>query len=117
MEKQFKIVGNDISDGYHTFDELYEHRCILYLAFVKSWADSTPNSRLDTYLCPEHYEGWDCLTIRLRGKLISYHIKSELNHLYTFPYTLLSKNQQEAMYDGHSSEDVLARLEKFTKST
>ncbi len=24
-EKTFKIVGNDISDGYHTFDELIEY--------------------------------------------------------------------------------------------
>lgn len=31
MSKTFKIVGNDMSDGYHTFDELYEHRVLLYL--------------------------------------------------------------------------------------
>ena len=24
--KIFKIVDGDMSDGYHTFDELYEHR-------------------------------------------------------------------------------------------
>lgn len=31
MSKTFKIQNNDISDGYHTFDELYEHRVLLYL--------------------------------------------------------------------------------------
>lgn len=35
-EKAFKIVGNDLSDGYHTFDELYDHRCLLFLAWMHS---------------------------------------------------------------------------------
>lgn len=31
MSKKFQIEGGDISDGYHTFDELYEHRCLLFI--------------------------------------------------------------------------------------
>ena len=32
--KTFKIVNGDISDGYHTFEELYEHRCALFVALL-----------------------------------------------------------------------------------
>ena len=32
MGKQFEIQDNDISDGYHTFSELYEQRALLFIA-------------------------------------------------------------------------------------
>lgn len=33
---------NNVSDGYHTFGELYDHRCILYISLLQ--AISTINS-------------------------------------------------------------------------
>ena len=38
-EKIFKIVNGDISDGYHTFDELYKHRCLLWICYVPKPSD------------------------------------------------------------------------------
>lgn len=37
--KIFKIVDGDMSDGYHTFDELYEHRCLLFINLCLYRAD------------------------------------------------------------------------------
>lgn len=53
MSKKFEIVGNDISDGYHTFDELYEHRCLLFINLCLAH----PNA---AYWRP-HYDGWPLL--------------------------------------------------------
>lgn len=33
---QIPCKTGEVSDGYHTFDELYEHRCTLFLALMKS---------------------------------------------------------------------------------
>ena len=56
-EKTFKIVNGDMSDGYHTFDELYEHRCLLFIVLClqnKSRAFWRP-----------HYEGWPLLGLTI----------------------------------------------------
>lgn len=76
-EKTFKIVNGDLSDGYHTFDELYEHRILLYLAWITS--DGCPGN---PYLVKEHYSGWDLLGCFIGGRQISYHIPVKYRDLY-----------------------------------
>lgn len=104
-DKTFKIVGNDISDGYHTFDELYDHRCLLYIAMallLKQKGDG---------LCfvKEHFAGWDLLVLEPEGKpQISYHIPLKYAALYRdiVPEVAIKDHK----YDGHTSKDVLERL-------
>jgi hypothetical protein len=104
MSKSFKIVGNDMSDGYHTFDELYDHRCLLFL-----------NMCLDRpRLCcwrPD-FEGWFCLYRNGPEGQISYHLP---NRLLPLVEGQIERNDS-VKFDGHNSNDVLERLAKMAKA-
>jgi hypothetical protein len=97
--KTFKIVGNDISDGYHTFDELYEHRISLFLRLC----EETPykkHYRLD-------YPKWVCVFLELPEGQISYHVPARhLERVMKF-----ASFTNENIWDGHTSERVLLRLD------
>ena len=101
-EKTFKIVGDDISDGYHTFDELYDHRCILFITLC-----------LHTPLCArwkkDHFEGWDCLYWQCSEGQVSYHVPIKYRYLYE---TKIERDES-LQYDGHTPADCIKRLEKF----
>jgi hypothetical protein len=101
-EKTFKIVGNDISDGYHTFDELYEHRCLLFLAWLSS--DGQP---ANTYWVADHFEGWDLVVTHLRGFQISYHVPIKYRRITE---ALPKREIADHNWDGHTSANVIARL-------
>lgn len=98
MSKKFEIKDGDISDGNHTFDELYEHRYLLYLN-----------------LCLMHPRGctWKqdlgeyfCLYMETRFGQISYHIPNK--------YRVLVEGKihrdDNYIWDRHTSEDVIHRL-------
>lgn len=58
------------SDGYHTFDELYEHRYLLFMAFQKlngGWKARLHSDGL-------FWEGWFVAGTTLLGKSITYHL-------------------------------------------
>lgn len=97
--KQFKIVGNDLSDGYHTFDELYDHRCLLYLTLAKSQGFLGWAWRPD-------YEGWFCLYWTTPFGQISYHIPNKYIRFVEGKCT----RDDAIKFDGHTSNDVLWRL-------
>lgn len=96
--KTFKIVGNDISDGYHTFDELYEHRCLLFLNLCL-------HHRVECYWKPD-FEGWFCLYWESPKGQISYHLPNKLLPLVE----RVIKRDDLHKWDGHKSEDVIKRL-------
>lgn len=103
MAKTFKIIGNDISDGYHTFAELYDHRCLLYL----NWCLETPNAcswRPD-------FEGWFLLYRETSAGQISYHLPNTLLPLIEGKI----EHDDDAKWDGHSSQDVANRLMERAK--
>ncbi len=103
MSKTFKIVGNDISDGYHTFDELYDHRYLLYMALCMSCGPE------NVYYVEEHYEGWFLLVMNnpIHGQ-ISYHLPNI--HLPKVKKHFRKVLVQDHVWDGHTSNDVLGRL-------
>ena len=100
MSKVFKIINNDISDGYHTFDELYEHRCLLFVNLALTC------SRKAVYKFDPEYGDWLCLYLETDNGQISYHIPSK------FLYLIEGKIRRDDSYkwDGHTSEDVISRL-------
>lgn len=105
-EKTFKIVDGDMSDGYHTFDELYEHRVLLYLMALKSGAFKAQ------VVVEDHYDGWDLIVAYTSGNYqqISYHVPNK----YRWAYEHLerrSKEEQEKLFDGHDSKLVAHRIE------
>jgi hypothetical protein len=111
MDKTFKIVDGDISDGYHTFDELYEHRVLLFLVCVKSGAFKA------SLVCEDHYPGWDVITSHTSGAYnqISYHVPIKYRPIYE-SLTRVSKKEQEESFDGHDSKLVAHRIEMMLRN-
>jgi hypothetical protein len=110
-EKTFKIVGNDISDGYHTFDELYEHRCLLFLALLKTEYNCRPNSYgFDTYRVLNHFDGWDLIVALIGNNQISYHVPAKYR---AYSDWIVDLPDDEHQWDGHTSADVVERLKEF----
>jgi hypothetical protein len=123
MIKEPGINTNLISDGYHTFKELYDHRVQLFIALCKtslklegelmrgtSWISSVWRSKL--HCDGSGIEGWFIMGIFMRpGKQITYHLPmskwDDCNGIPTY------KTAPE--WDGHTSADVLERLSNLSK--
>ena len=108
-EKTFKIVDGDMSDGFHTFDELYEHRCLLFINWMIS--DGCPG---DCYWVREHFEGWDLICCEIAwgtDEQISYHVPVKYRGFYDG--ILTERPSFEHVFDGHTPKDVVARLMKL----
>jgi hypothetical protein len=107
IEKTIKIVADDmgitVSDGYHTFDELYDHRCFLYATLCLLHADKC-------FWKPD-FEGWFCLYWESPNGQISYHLPN-----YMLPM-IQGKIQQDDdhVWDKHTSGEVLLRLQKYAE--
>ena len=100
--KTFKIVGNDLSDGYHTFDELYEHRCLLFICLCLAHPTNA-------YWRP-HYEGWPLLGLELLAGQVTYHVPEKYLPLFKDKI-----KQGGPEWDGHTSSDVVDRLTQFAE--
>jgi len=101
MSKTFKIVDNDMSDGYHTFNELYDHRCLLFINLALLLL---PHRRV--YKIDPEFEGWFCLYLETTSGQISYHIPSK----YLFLIEENTKRDDNYKWDGHTSKTVIERL-------
>ena len=110
------------SDGYHTFDDLYEHRHWLFIALVremrqvqelskklgtskpfqaigwKSWKHSDGSMA---------YEGWFLACLDLPEGQISYHLPAEMWAFVDLPHWDVPPT-----WDGHTATDVVDRLKK-----
>lgn len=96
-----------ISDGYHTFDELYDHRITLYIALCKSYNNGTNVWRSQLHSDGSNYDGWFILGINYeKGKQITYHIPNERWDETEFAPKLTMAPD----FDGHTSADVLERI-------
>lgn len=101
-----------VSDGYYTFDELYEHRCLLFCMVAQLAAD------FDSWKSWKHadgssYEGWFVAGIELGSGRITYHLPARFWDLFG---TKLTREPDTApIHDGHTSQDVLRRIEEFLK--
>ena len=94
-----------ISDGYHTFDELYEHRFELFIALCRHVAREERivwRSRLNSD--GTAWPGWFVAGIG-EGQGITYHLPDRLWERMDFAKTI-----DRGIWDGHSSKDVLDRL-------
>ena len=91
-----------VSDGYHTFDELYEHRHKLFLMVVASNLDIAYASK--THSDGTSYEGWFLCGMTLPGGQVSYHLPMRF---WPVVEELGITENELPEYDGHSSDDVL----------
>lgn len=112
------IDTNLISDGYHTFSELYDHRINLFIALCKMMMDrdgyeeeygtkETSIWKSKLHNDGSEMEGWFIMGIGdIPGKMITYHLPNskwgDCKRINT-----LDKAPE---WDGHTSDDVLKRL-------
>jgi len=102
---KFHIEKGDLSDGYHTFTELYAHRIILWINLCLA----TAGNRNSSYFVQEHFEGWDLLVMyNSNGDQMSYHVPMSNRYLYDKRIKKMNSDQHE--FDGHTSSDVIKRL-------
>ncbi len=124
------ISMSQVSDGFHTFEELYEFRKIYNAALFNEWAknydpkysglnDSDfPNyskmrAHYNVHKSWKHSDGelcfgggWFIVCAKLPAGLISNHYERKDWDLFKIPE--VEKSMFE--YDGHTSQDVLTRL-------
>lgn len=116
---QLDVIGVEASDGYHTFEELYDHRITLFIALGRYLASFCTALVLPEDLRPwrskvngdgSTWEGWFVMGIgKEKGKQITYHLPLSRWEETDFAETL----DQAPEFDGHTSEDVLERLKKL----
>lgn len=94
--------GN-MSDGYHTFNELYEHRHALFLNLIQSnqgRAFKTLRNQRN-----EQWDGWFIAGLNTEYGQITYHLP-----ISYWDKTNAKEVYNNADYDGHTSADVVRRL-------
>ena len=100
-------IGN-LSDGYHTFNELYHHRAILFSVICNSMPDKAWKSRLhDT---GDMYEGMFIVGIETPEGQATYHYDIE-------PYWDMFKVKElekAPKWDGHTPQVAIDRLSKLS---
>jgi len=111
QEQKNEVDTNKISDGYHTFGELYEHRIALFIALCKAYTHSPRIVwRSKLHSDGTSWEGWFILGINVgKGSQITYHLP-----INNWKNTSFARTYDEAPeFDGHTPEDVIERLLKL----
>lgn len=112
--KDEKLDTNKISDGYHTFGDLYDHRIRLFITVCKIkaqtsfWNPDIWRSKKNSE--GEEWEGWFLLGVnKSKGNQITYHLPNKYWEETNFAETI----PKAESFDGHTSADVLERLKKL----
>lgn len=100
----------EVSDGYHTFDELYDHRITLWIALCRERSSNVHVWRSTVHSDGTSYSGWFALGMySTPGRQITYHLPLERWDETGFAETLDFAPE----FDGHTSDDVLDRLKNL----
>lgn len=109
----------EVSDGYHTFNELYDHRIELFLALCEHVYWSTLGTKSRVWCSAKHadgtmFEGWFVMGIdREPGRQITYHLPIRFWDRAVRISALLFKAPE---FDGHTPADVLKRLREIFRT-
>lgn len=117
----YEADRSKLSDGYHTFAELYEFRKAYNAALFNEWAKLVgPNTletgiygKYDVHKSWRHYDGelcfgggWFIVVAVLPTGQISNHYEAKDWDLFKVPEVEKAKYE----FDGHTSADVIDRL-------
>lgn len=97
--------GN-ISDGYHTFNELYHHRTVLFSVICNQNKTLAWKSRKHDDCTM--FEGMFIVGIETPLGQCTYHIDNEFWDLFD-----IKELPNAPKWDGHTSDDVLKRLQSL----
>lgn len=125
--KVSEVETDEISDGYHTFGDLYEFRKVYNAALFNEWAKQTSVNpkwsseddqpvvlpKYNVHKSWKHHDGelcfgggWFIVVAVLPSGQISNHYKAEDWELFQVPF------YEKALFefDGHTPEDVIVRI-------
>lgn len=102
--------SSDISDGFHTMNDLYEHRSALLCALMRALPALS-------WMSPQHhdgtvYSGYFIAGIKLPTGQISYHVPMQP---WWTPYSFTGAEvlEKAPVWDGHTSDDVIDRIRQW----
>jgi hypothetical protein len=98
--------SSSISDGYHTFGELYKHRTYLFIALMRSHPKLSWRS--NNHDDGSSFEGWFLAGMHLPTGDISYHLPNSAWELLDKKGIKISLRGPK--FDGHTSKDVIDRI-------
>lgn len=106
-----RIVTGETSDGYHTFNELYEYRLLYNAVLFNEWACYTP-IKYDVHKSWKHSDGEDCfgggwfiVMATLPTGQISNHYEAKYWDYFDIP-----EKPKANEYDGHTPQEASKRL-------
>ena len=100
-----RLDFSQVSDGWHTFAELYEHRHMLYLFICGERYHECWRSRKKSDGTED--DGWFILGWESEFGQVSYHLPDEYWGLCE---RLRIAEMSVSPWDGHNSQDVISRL-------
>ena len=101
------VITGETSDGYHTFNELYHHRAVLFSVIVKAFEDKAWKSR--KHHDGTMYDGMFIVGIETPDGQATYHYDIE-------PYwDMFSCKEVESApeWDGHTPTQAIERIGKL----
>ena len=101
------VITGETSDGYHTFNELYHHRAVLFSVIVKAFPDHAWKSR--KHHDGTMYDGMFIVGIETPDGQATYHYDVD-------PYWDMFKCKEleyAPEWDGHTTEQAITRIGKL----
>lgn len=100
-------ITGDTSDGYHTFDELYHHRAVLFSVIVKAFPDKAWKAR--KHHDGSMYDGMFIVGVETPDGQATYHYDID-------PYWDMFDCPEEEFapeFDGHTAAQAIERIGKL----
>lgn len=91
----------DVSDGYHTFKELYIHRNMLFSIVCQKCGGWKSRKHFDGTM----FEGFFIAGVESPQGQITYHVENSLWNKFT-----ITELKNAPQWDGHDSNEALARI-------
>lgn len=109
----FEGETGDITDGYHSFNELYAHRCSLFILLML--ITDSPAWRAKKDARGKSLSGWFLAGIETPGGvMVTYHLP---DHMWGWlDDTRVETLEEGRPWDGHTSTDVIRRLADWCKT-
>ena len=98
------VITGETSDGYHTFNELYHNRAVLFSVIVKAFSDYAWKSRKHHY--GTMYDGMFIVGIETQDGQATYHYDVD-------PYCDMYECKEleyAPEWDGHTPEEAICRI-------
>lgn len=108
-EREHAVTG-DTSDGYHTFNELYHHRAVLFSVIVRDHPELAWKSK--AHHDGSMYEGMFIVGVETPDGQATYHYDIE-------PYWEMfdcKELERAPEWDGHTPDDAIARIATLGRS-